>query len=188
MLTPEHVTALNDLTGNHKPDIIALTETWIRSSITLAELIDSTPPGYYLFFDPRSYTSNQSKPISATGTSFQIKEPFIHNTAAHHYSSFEYSSIALKLPQAQLTLFNIYLSFPPSPYSQLFSTFLNQFSSFLPHAAIISHTFIITGDFSIHVDDLIDTQAIQFFASLPVVISSYSQTWSQPRSYHNSCQ
>ena len=27
MLTPEHVTALNDLTDNHKPDIIALTET-----------------------------------------------------------------------------------------------------------------------------------------------------------------
>ena len=32
MLTPEHVTALNDLTDNHKPDIIAL--TWIRSSTT----------------------------------------------------------------------------------------------------------------------------------------------------------
>ena len=27
MLTPEHVTALNDLTDNHKPDINALTET-----------------------------------------------------------------------------------------------------------------------------------------------------------------
>ena len=31
MLTPEHVTALNDLTDNHKPDIIALIETWICS-------------------------------------------------------------------------------------------------------------------------------------------------------------
>ena len=33
MLSPEHVTALNDLTDNHKPDT---TETWIRSSTTHA--------------------------------------------------------------------------------------------------------------------------------------------------------
>ena len=44
MLSPEHATALNDLTDNHKPDIIAHTETWIRSSTIPAELIDSTPP------------------------------------------------------------------------------------------------------------------------------------------------
>ena len=132
MLTPKHVTALNNLTDNHKPDIIALTETWIRSSTTTVELIDSTPPGYSLFSAPRSYTGNPSKPILAAGTAFLIKEPFIQNSAAHHYSSFEYSSITLKSSKAQLTLFNIYRPPPPSPYSQSFSTFLNQFSSFLP--------------------------------------------------------
>ena len=42
---PEYVTALNDLINNHKPDIIALTETWIRSFTTPAELIHSKPPG-----------------------------------------------------------------------------------------------------------------------------------------------
>ena len=52
MLTPEHATALNDLTDNHKPDIIALTETCIRRFTTPAELIDSTPPGYSLLCFP----------------------------------------------------------------------------------------------------------------------------------------
>ena len=131
MLTPEHITALNDLTDNHKPDNIALTETWIRSSTTPAELIDSTPPGYSLFSAPRSYTGNPSKPILAGGTTFLIQEAFIQNSAAHQYSSFENSSITLKFPKAQLTLFNIYRPPPPSPYSQPFSTFLNRFSSFL---------------------------------------------------------
>ena len=65
ILTPEHVTALNDLTDNHKPDIIALTETWIRSSTTPAELIDSTPSGYSLFSVSRSHTGNPSRPILA---------------------------------------------------------------------------------------------------------------------------
>ena len=153
MLTPEQVTAFNDLTDNHKPDIIALTETWIRCSRTPAELIDSTP-GYSLFSAPRFQTGNPSKPILAGGTAFLIKEPFIQNSAAHHHSSFEYSSITLKFSQAQLTLFNVYRPPPPSPYSQPLSTFLNQFSSFLFNAAITPHEFIITGDFNIHVDDL----------------------------------
>ena len=55
---------------------------------------------------------------------------------------------------------------PPSPYSQPFSTFHNQFSSFLSHAVTTPHEFIITGDFNIHVDYLGDTQTIQFFDHL----------------------
>ena len=162
MLTPEHVTALNDLTDNHKPDIIALTETWIRSFTTPAELIDTTPPGYSRFSAPRSYSGNPSKPTLAGGTAFIIKEHFIHNSAAHHYSSFEYSSITLKFPKAQLTLFNILSTTPPSPYSQPFFTVLNKVSSFLSHAATATtpHEFIITGDFNIHADDPGDTEAI----------------------------
>ena len=63
MLTPERVTALHDLSDNHKPDIIAPTETCIRSSPKPAELIDSTLRGYSRFSAPRSYTGNFSKPI-----------------------------------------------------------------------------------------------------------------------------
>ena len=55
------------------------------------------------------------------------------------------------------------LGVTPSPYSQPFSTFLNKFSSCLSHADTTPHEFIITGDFNIHVDDLSDTQTIQFF-------------------------
>ena len=77
MFTTEYVTALNDLTDNHKPDIIALTETWIRSSTTPAELIHSTSPGYTLFSAPSSHTGNPSKPILAGGIAFLIQETFI---------------------------------------------------------------------------------------------------------------
>ena len=67
-------------------------------------LIDSTPHGYSLFSAPRSHTGNPSKPIIAGDTAFLIKEPFIQSTAAHHYFSFEYSSITLKFSKAQLTV------------------------------------------------------------------------------------
>ena len=62
MLIPKHVTALNDLTDNRKPDIITLTETWIRCSTTPAELIDSTSPSYTLFSASWSHTSNPFLP------------------------------------------------------------------------------------------------------------------------------
>ena len=139
MLTPEHVTALNDLTDSHKPDIIALAETWIRSSTTPAELIDSTPPGYSLFSAPRSHTGNPFKPILAGGTAFLIKEPSIQNSAAHHYSSFEYSSVTLKLPKAQLT--------PTSIDRPLHHHTLNISLSFLTN----SHRFVI--DYPKFIDD-----------------------------------
>ena len=84
MLTPEHVTALHDLTDNHKPDINPLTETWIRSSTTPAELIDSTPPGYSLFSAPRSHTGNASKPILTGATTPPQSSALLLPTLAEH--------------------------------------------------------------------------------------------------------
>ena len=147
---------------------------------TPAELIDSTP-GYSLFSAPRSYTGNPSKPIHAGGTAFLIKEHLIQNSAAHHYSSLEYSSITIKFLKAQLTV-NIYRPPPPSSYSQPFSTFLNQFSSFLSHAATTPHEFIITGDFNIHVDDLGDNQTI--LSQKCSVVSLPATVWNAPISPH----
>ena len=71
--------------------------------------------------------------------------------------------------QLNIHLFNIYRPLPPLPYCQHFSTFLNQFSSFLSYAATTAHEFIITDDFNTHADDMIDTQTIQFFTSSVVI-------------------
>ena len=104
-----------------------------------------------------------SKTASGAGTAFLVKESAtILNSTAHSYSSFEYSSITLKITKTLLTIFNIYRPPPSSSHSQPFSTFLNQFSSFLSSAATTLHDFIIAGDFNIHVDDPLDSQSIQF--------------------------
>ena len=73
--------------------------------------------------------------------------------------SFNHNS---KISQSSTHTVQHLLITPPSPYSQPFSTFLNQRLSFLSHAATTPHEFIITVDFNIHVDDLINTQTIQF--------------------------
>ena len=134
MLTPLHITVLNDLTDNVKPDVLAITETWNRATTTTAELINSIPPGYSLFSAPRTSASHPSKTTSGGGTAFLVKEPAtILNSSAHSYSFFEYSSIALKIIKTLLTFFNIYRPPPPSSHSQPFSTFLSiNFHLFFP--------------------------------------------------------
>ena len=90
MLNSQCITALNDLTDNYNPDVLALTETRARSTSKPAELIDATPPGYSLFSAPRFSSSHPSKPISAGGTAFLLKESvLIHNSSSHSYSSSE---------------------------------------------------------------------------------------------------
>ena len=135
MLNSQHITALNDLTDNCNLDVLALTETWICLTSTPAELIDATPPSYS-FFVSRSSSFHPSKLISAGSIAFLLKKPVLIHNFSHSYSSFEYSSITLKLKKL-FTLFNIYRPPPPSLHSQPFSTFLNQFSSFLSNAATI---------------------------------------------------
>ena len=67
-----------------------------------------------------------------------------------------------KITKTLIIIFNIYRSPPLSSHSQPFSTFLNQFASFLSSASTTPHDFIIAGDLNIHVDDPHDSQFIQF--------------------------
>ena len=82
------------------------------------------------------------------------------------YTSFEYSSINLKLNNSKLFMFNLYRPPPPSPYSQPFSVYIDQLSSLLTHVSTTPNEFIITGVFNIHVDDSLDSQNITFPATI----------------------
>ena len=130
-----HEILVYDLAELHTPNIIALSETWVRNITTPAELIDATPHGYYLHSSARSISfSTKSNTITGGGTAFLINEPAtIINSLAHSYSSFEYSSITLKLNNSKLSIFNLYRPPPPFLYSQPFSVFIDQLSSLLTH-------------------------------------------------------
>jgi len=67
------------------------------------------------------------------------------------FSSFEASSVTLKLLQAKISVFNI--SHSSSAYSISDNTFLHDFNEFLSFAATTAHEFITTGDFNIHLDN-----------------------------------
>ena len=101
------------------------------------------------------------------GTGFLIREPFTQLPTSHtEFSSFESSSVTLKLPHSKISVFNIYRPPSSSTFSKPFSVFLDEFNSFLSFAATTPHEFIITGEFNIHLDNHSDHATCQFLSSV----------------------
>ena len=114
-----------------KADLFCLTETWIKPTTTPAELVDCTMPGYTLIRHPRTPRFQKSQNVGG-GTAFLVSEPFSQMPSTiSAYTSFEASAITLKLRSSKLTVFNVYRPPVSSNYAKPFSTFLEEFYSFL---------------------------------------------------------
>jgi len=102
------------------------------------------------------------------GTGFLIREPFTQlSTFMSHFCSFELSSVTLKLPQSEISFFNIYCPPSSSSFSKPFSLF---FWVNLTPFSLSPHEFVTTGDFNIHLDNSSDHATSQFLS----VLSSFN--------------
>jgi len=146
---------LSDIIQEHPCEVIALTETWITSGHTPAELIDLTPSGFDLLSCPRSSGRGG-------GVAFLVRQDLTYSFDQFAFSSFEAISLSVKLPTSSLSLLNVYRPPDTSKHCQPFSIFLSEFFSLLTSFATTPHPFLITGDFNIHVDDSSDNHAIAF--------------------------
>ena len=104
ILNSAHSIALSDIADSHQPDLVCLTETWIKPTTTPTELVDCTMPGYTLISHPRTPRFQKSQNVGG-GTAFLGREPFsqIPSTISA-YTSFEASAITLKLRSSKLSL------------------------------------------------------------------------------------
>src|SRR6218665_624761 len=177
LLNEKNYTALHDLisSSNNRPDVIALTETFVTSSATHAQLCSCKPDGYFLISSPQQLTRKPTRkpPSKASasnprgGIAFFIREPAtVLDSPNYMYKTFESSSVTLKLPTSKLTIFNIYRPPDSSAYSAKPSAFLDEFNSFLSVLATTPHEFVLTGDFNIQVDKPTDSFPSQFLSSL----------------------
>ena len=165
-------THIHEIVSAHNPDIFALTETFHHlESTTPAQLVEATPPGYQLFSVPRQHhniSKHPSKqlPVSGGGVAFLCKDHLVpEQFCLPQYTSFEAISITVASLPCRLTIFNIYRPPDSSNYSQPFSVFIDELTSFLHFAATVSN-YIITGDFNIHCNNLTDPHTAQFLSTL----------------------
>ena len=190
LLNPLKFTAISDLADSRHIDLFALTETWITSSSTSAELLNATPPGFTLISCPRPapITPNTKSHIVGGGTAFLIREPAVFlSTPAQSFKSFEMSSVTLKLFSSSLTVFNVYRPPPATTKSHKavsFSDFLTDLHTLLSLAATTPHEFLITGDFNLHIDNLDNSQVKQFLSALNSTNLTQHVTFPTHRDHH----
>jgi exonuclease III len=167
---PLHYTAIADLADTHNIHVFALTETWISHNTTSAQLFDAIPHGFTFISTPRPILDSNTSSIVGGGTAFLIREPCkLLSSPTATFKSFELSTVTIKLPHSNLAVYNIYrppLSPAKSRHSVPFSQFLEDFQTLISTISTTPHEFVITGDFNIHVDDLTDSNSIQFLSLL----------------------
>ena len=125
----------------HSVDILAVTETHIRQEETDSLLHSITPTGFKFCHKPRIHGRGG-------GVGFFINKAIqFRSVDTPTFSSFENVSIAIGSAAQQLVLTCVYR--PPGSCSE---SFLDQFLNLLEYLSSVSPSFLICGDFNIHVD------------------------------------
>ena len=141
LLNPLKYTAIADLAETGTIDVFALTETWITSSATSAELRNAFPPGFFLISNPRTAPATHAHVVGG-GTAFLLRNSFVivKSPPCPVFKSFELSSVTLKLLHSNLTVYNVYRPPPATTktanlyYSLSFSVNWTRYSlSLLPN-------------------------------------------------------
>ena len=144
---------INDTVTVHSVDILAVTETHICQEDTDSLLHSITPTGFKFCHKPRIHGR-------AGGVGFFINKAIqFRSVDTPTFSSFENISIAIGSAAQPLVLTCIYR--PPGSCS----CFLDQFLNLLEYLSSVSPSFLICGDFNIHVD-ISSNDSINFLSCL----------------------
>ncbi len=163
LLNSIHKAAIFDIADTFHPNVLALSETWVRSSTTPSELCDATPQGYSLISQPRSVDSVNI----GGGLAFLVKEPSTYNPIpSETFQTFENLAITLQTHSGKLTIFNVYRPPTSSKHTGTFSKFLSDFDSFLSSVVTIPHKYLITGDFNIPMNKQDNSDTVAFLSLL----------------------
>ena len=123
------------------PDLFCLSETsWIKHTTTSTELAHCKPPNYCLLCTARPLNRN-----NPPGTGILIRETFTRLLSSeHNFTSFESSSVTLKLLSSKISEFNVcryfYLHHMPRLTSgtNFLLYFVNQFHLSMPTSIHLS--------------------------------------------------
>ena len=141
-------------------DVIAITETWLKSTIDATTVRELTAKGYSHKLLSRSSRKGGGVALLYKST-IDIKKP-VHNV----YRTFEHIEYIMRTDTSSIRLIVIYRQ-PPSQKNRLtVAEFFEEWTSFVDELVITPGKFIIMGDINFHLDDTSDCNASRFRASI----------------------
>lgn len=132
---------ISDFLASRGIDLLGITETWLTTSATKAELADLTPPGYLLFHKPREARRGG-------GVGLFISSIFKFSPIdLPSQSTFEAICGKIEGGSVRLNVLNIYRS--PSTSK---SKFFEELQDILSYILTIADEVVLMGDINLHVD------------------------------------
>jgi exonuclease III len=141
--------------GDHSPDVVALTETWLTHESGDQILSSMVPSGFSFIQVPRP----SSRRGGGVGVVFKSTISATLVADSQTFDSFEHMDVRLKFGTRTLRLLVVYR---PPRCSE--SDFLRDFSFVLELLSVTRDDLLIVGDFNLHVDDEHDLYGCSFMS------------------------
>jgi hypothetical protein len=144
-------------------DVLALTETWLGTTIDKKVKAELKPTGYKLKHIPRPNKQGGGVGILyKSGLTVRILDSTLNGAFTH----FEHMDCSLTAGDITVRLCIIYRP-PPSKENRFKnSIFFDEWSTYLDNLTVIPHETIVTGDLNFHLDVKSDTDACHFTSIL----------------------
>ena len=142
-------------------DIVALTETWLGSSVDKACISELLPNGYKIKHAPRPSCKRGGGVGIIYKTTMDLR--VVASSRDNNYSTFEYIICNVVINDYSLRMAVVYRPPPTRENGLTTSTFLEQeWPKFLAELSIVEKSIIITGDVNFHLDVLSDMNTVKF--------------------------
>ncbi|RUA04366.1 MAG: hypothetical protein DSY43_06485 [Gammaproteobacteria bacterium] len=149
---------IKDFVVDHNVDVLALTETWIRSDNSDQRIINDLCPNGYLFKHIPRKTKGGGVALLYK-LNFKVK----NTTTTKSYKSFELADYVIHYsPRKLLRMIVIYRPPPSTSNALTLNLFFDEFSQFLESTTTITQPMLICGDFNFHLDVNEDRSAQRF--------------------------
>ena len=141
---PDKAPALSDLVASKSIDLLGITETWLTTKDTSADLADMTPEGFPFFRKPRTRQRG-----GGVGLFFLSAHKFT-TISLPAQTSFEAILGKLECGQSYLIILNIYR--PPGPAT----AFVSELQDILSYISTLPNNLALIGDFNLRIDSSSD--------------------------------
>ena len=152
-----------DFVTSRNIDILALTETWLGTSINTQVLSELLPPGYDIL-----RVARRDKRGGTVAVLFRevLVLNIIQYTKGGIFTQFEHMELSMKAGKNQIGLCSIYHP-PPSEQNRFKATmFLDEWSNYLDRLTTIPQEVIIIRDLNFYFNDPIDINVRRFMGQL----------------------